>query len=215
MATPNAPPFVAVELKNTHHVLGLLLREADASGGGDLALLAPDSLSVRAPITDPAPNPSVTPLELHVPPGLLQATTISGATLAQRDQAFSKPLSCVVAGSTVAQVPAGANPPTFTFNASAGGLVTQFDVILPVSVGEDVPYSVVIEEAKPAPNSAPFMRITESTIAAGDNGQISVLIRSGAGAGSPPNPVPANTWVYVMVAVPGYPLALKTVQTPA
>jgi hypothetical protein len=214
MTNNSAPPFVAIELKNTHHVLGLLSRDADTGGGGDLSLLAPRTLSVRAPVMDPAPNPTVAPFELHVPQSLLQATAVTGATWEQRNNAFSKPQNCLLANGAVTPMPSGVTAPTLTFAASAAGMVTEFDVILASAVGAELAYTVIIEEAKPAPDTEPFMRTTESKIAAGDNGQINVMIRAAAGSSSPPNPIPANTWVYVLVAVPGYPLVLKTVQTP-
>ena len=214
MSSVNAPAFVAIELKNTHHVLGLISRDADPTGGNDITLLAPRSLSVRAPIRDPAPNPAGGAFLLHMPNSLLQASIVNGATWAQRNQAFSNPLACELAGGVVVPMPSGAVAPTFNFAASAGGTVAEFDVVLAAAVGAEVPYSVIIEEAKPAPNTAPFMRITESKIAAGNNGQINVMIRAAPGSSGPPSPVPVSSWVHVLVAVSGYPLSLKTVQTP-
>jgi hypothetical protein len=213
MSIPNAPPFVAIELKNTHHVLGLMSRDADSTGGTDLAQLAPRSLGVRAPIRDPAPNPAVAPLLLHVPSSLLNAAAITGATWSRRNQAFSNPLACELADGVVVPLPPGAVAPTVALAAAAGGVVSQFDVTLAAAVGADVPYTVIIEEAEPAPNTDPFMRITEGKIAAGASNQLNVMIRAAPGSSSPPSPVPATTWVYVMLSVSGYPLSLQTVQT--
>lgn len=214
MTGTNAPPFVAIELKNTHHILGLLSRDADTSGGNDITLLAPRSLSVRAPISDPVPNSAVAPFALHVQRNLLQATSVSGSTFSQRDQAFSKPLECVLANGVVVPIAVGSAAPAFTFNPSAGGVVAAFDVSLPASVGASaVPYSVIIEEANPAADTDPFVRITESKIPARRKSENAVQIRSAAGNG-PPNPLPVNTWVYVLVAISGRPLTLITRRTP-
>jgi len=212
MATPSAPPFVAIELKKTHHVLGLLSRVADSSGGNDLASLAPRSLGVRAPIHDPVATPSVPPLSIRVPSDLLQATAVTGATPDERDQAFSNPLGSALVGSKIVPTPVGTAAPSLGFAASLNGLITEFAMTLPNSVAEDLKYTVIIQEAMPAPNTVAFMRITESTVPAGDAGQLNVTIRAAGDSSSAPSPIPANVWVYYMLAVPGYPLVLMAVR---
>jgi hypothetical protein len=205
-------PFVALTLKNTRHVLGVLSRDADAAGGADVALLAPQALAVRAPLT--LANPPAAPLapaELDVPASLLQATKVSASTDALRRQVIGNPQFCVVGDDgTPAMLAAGAPPPTFNF---AG--VTAFNVTIASAAGANgVPFTVLVQEANPASGNDPFFRITEGKIAAGATNALGVQIRSAPGDNAPLDPVPAATPVHVLVAVAGTPLLLAPVTTP-
>ncbi|MGT2476683.1 hypothetical protein [Paraburkholderia terrae] len=213
MSSNSPQTFVVIELKNTHHVLGLLSRDADSAGGKELEQLVPLALSVRAPVVDPQPNPTVPPPELHVRRDLLQAVSASNSTFNQRDQAFSNPQGCVFTNGTVVPIQ-GITPPSVKLGASAGsGVVADFTVnIVPSAGAEDLPYTVLIEEAKAVAGADPFFRITEGKIPANSSSDANVTIRSGPGD-APPDPVPTNRDVYVLIAVAGRPLALHTDQT--
>lgn len=212
----SSPPFVAVELKNTHHVLGVLSRDADSTGGGDLALLAPVGQTVRAPqefaTTDTPPH---TAFLVQVPSAQLSAVVVRNSTAAQRRQVFSNPLICVIADDgSAAPVALGSADPTLTLKAS-NGVVATFDLDIKATAGTDgIPFSVFIQEAAPQQGAPPFLRITEGKVAAGQSGATNVQITLVPGTNAPVSPIPSGTDVHIMVAIAGRPLRLYSDSTP-
>ncbi len=202
--------YVAVELKNTHHVLGLLSRDADTAGGADLPLLAPAGLTVRENRSFASEVvPGQPPAELQVPADQLQVVTVKDPTSAKRREAFADPLNCVIADNgTVGPIPAGANIPVLTLKPS-GSVVPAFKVDVGAVTLADTPFTVVIQEADPPANKPPFVCITEGKVTAGQQAADNVMITLVPGTPPVLNPIPKGTPVNVMVAVVGYPLKLE------
>ncbi|MEH2522008.1 hypothetical protein V1279_007581 [Bradyrhizobium sp. AZCC 1610] len=206
----NALPFVAIELKQTHHVLGVLSRDADSDGGGDIALLAPEFLTVRgrrvfaSDVFPPSP-----PVEMQVPVSLLNAVVVKNSTVAQRRQVFSDPLNCVVADDgSAAPLASGAPVATVALTAT-GSVVPKFTITIPSNAGsQGLPFSVVIQQIDPPPDQPPFRCITEGKIDANQNQAVDVQITLVPGSNPTLNPIPKGVPVYVMAAVAGHALSL-------
>jgi hypothetical protein len=209
----SSQPFVAVTIKRTHHVLGVLSRAADPAGA-DITALAPENVQVRAPIV--FPNPPVapaTPFELGVPAELLQAVNVTNSNDTQRRQVFGNPLGCIVADNgSAAPVATGAADPVFNFGAVVGGVISTFDLdIVSVAGADGVPFTVLIQQADPPNGDDPFLRITEGTVAAGGHTANAVQIRNAAGDNAPADPLPTGMDVHVLVSAAGKPLLLETI----
>ena len=205
----DTPAFTAIELKNTHHVLGILSRDADPTGGGDLALLAPQSLTVRAP-EEFASNavPPDPPFQMQVPATQLEAVVVKGADSALRRQVFSNPMNYVVSSDGSVQVAAGGDIPVVKLKP-AGAVVPAFKVDIINNAFADLPFTVIIQEAKPAPNKTPFVCITEGKITAGQSIADNVLITLVPDKRNPVlNPIPKGTPVHLLVAVAGHALTI-------
>jgi hypothetical protein len=202
--------FVAVELKSTHHVLGVLSRDADAAGGTDLALLAPAGLTVRENRKIAADIvPANPPAELQVPVSQLQAVPVKNPNSAKRRQVFGDPLNCLVSDDgTVGPVAAGSIVPVLTLKPS-GSVVPAFKIDLFGAVNADTPFTVVLQEADPAPDKPPFVCITEGKVLAGQPFADNVMITLMPGTNPALSPIPKGKRVNVLVAAAGYPLSLK------
>jgi len=212
----STPPFVAIVLKKTRHVLGVLSRDADSAGGSDLALVAPESLTVRAPQeSEPAVAPTDPPSQLQVPSAQLAAVVVTDATPAERRPVFSNPLACVVADDgSAAPLPASAVTPGLQLNKT-GSVVATFTLDITNNAGADgVPYTVIIQEAKPPVGQPPFRRITEGKVAAGQSKATNVQITLVPGDNPPASPIDAGKPVSILVAAAGLALLLKADPNP-
>jgi hypothetical protein len=207
----NALPFVAIELKNTHHVLGVLSRDADSDGGSDIALLAPESLTVRARRVFASEVVSADPpVEMQVPASQLQAVVVKNSTIARRRQVFSDPLNSVVSeDGSAAPIPAGAAALALTLKAS-GTVVPAFKLDIGSNAGTNgLAFTVVIQEVAPPPDKPPFRCITEGRVAAGSKVADDVQITLMPGNQPTLNPIPKGVPVFIMIAVAGRALDLK------
>ena len=212
-----SPPFTVIELKNTHHILGVLSRDADSAGGNQIALLAPESLTVRAPVefatTAAPPDP---PFEMQVPSSLLNAVTVSNLAADLRREVFSDPLACVIAedGTAGRATESATNAPVLTLNAT-NGRVETFKLDIKSTAGKGgVAYTLLIREAKPLPNKPPFRSINQGVVAENQSDVNNVQITLVPGQGAPVKPIPSGTNVHVLLAVAGHPLQLSSSMTP-
>lgn len=209
----NTPPFVAITLKRTHHVLGLLSRDADAAGGSDIKLLAPETFPVRAPRRF-VPSAAIPPeFELRVPQAYLAAVSINTADPLERRQVFSRPMDCAVdGGGEAAPFPAAAATPVFAFGAVAAGAVSTFNVTNTLLAGSSgIAFSVFIEEVAPPAGNAPITSVTEGSVASGLTNASAVTITKSPDPASPtPVSLPTGRKYRVIVAVAGMPLLIET-----
>jgi hypothetical protein len=149
------------------------------------------------------------PAELQVPVSQLQVVPVRNPNGAVRRQVFADPLNCIVSDDgSVGQVSAGANVPALTLRPT-GSVVPAFKVDLGVAVLADTPFTVVLQQAAPAPNKPPIVCITEGKVLANQSFADNVMITLVPATNPTLSSIPKGTPVNVMVAVAGHPLALS------